>query len=55
VKGWDSFNHLNLVMAIEARWSMVFSDEEYKTMDRVDRIVSAIRGKLTGANPKGPS
>ena len=48
VKGWDSFNHLNLILALESRFQVAFPNEFLKTMTNVGDIVQQIK-TLTSA------
>jgi acyl carrier protein len=45
IKGWDSFSHLNLVMAIEMKFGVMFTPEELEGMKNVGDIVALILTK----------
>lgn len=45
IKGWDSFSHLNLVMAIEMKFGIMFTPDELEGMKNVGDIVALIRAK----------
>ena len=45
ISGWDSFNHINLVIAIESAFSVKFNTTELERMNCVDDIVSLIQQK----------
>jgi acyl carrier protein len=49
--GWDSVQHLNLVMAIEAQFSVVFEPEEIAAMQDLGAVARILESKLS---PKGP-
>jgi acyl carrier protein len=46
IEGWDSFNHINLVLAIQASFGVKFSSGELESMESVGDIVSLIKKKL---------
>jgi acyl carrier protein len=46
VSGWDSFNHMNLVMRIEEEFGIAFETEEIGRLGRVGDLVELTRQKL---------
>jgi acyl carrier protein len=46
VRGWDSFNHMNLIMAIEEEFSVSFSTKEIGQMGRVGDLIKLLQQKL---------
>lgn len=38
VESWDSFHHLNLILALEERFDVRFSSEEIAGMEKVDDL-----------------
>jgi acyl carrier protein len=46
VPGWDSFNHINLVMQIEEDFGLRFTTEEISTLANVGEFKSLIARKL---------
>jgi acyl carrier protein len=42
VKGWDSFNHMNLIMRIEEEFGITFKTEEIGRMGSVGALLEAI-------------
>jgi len=48
VESWDSIRHLNLVLALEERFSIQFSPEEMEQMQTIGQITSLVESKLTG-------
>lgn len=47
IQTWDSVNHLNLILALEQEFGLVFEPEEYEEMSNVDRIAHIVQGKLS--------
>ena len=45
VEAWDSFNHVNLVVALEEAFSVVFSSDEIANMRNVGDLVERLRKK----------
>lgn len=46
VDDWDSFNHINLIVAIEARFGIKFLTAELESMQTVGHLVDLIQTKL---------
>jgi acyl carrier protein len=46
VPGWDSFNHINLIISIEAEFRIKFQAAELETMHNVGALVDRIDKKL---------
>jgi acyl carrier protein len=46
VVGWDSFNHVNIIAAIEDRFNLEFRPGEIEKMRGVGEIVELIEQKL---------
>ena len=46
VAEWDSFNHINLIVAIEARLKIKFQTAELESLNTVGRMVDLIENKL---------
>ncbi|HEU5181056.1 MAG TPA: acyl carrier protein [Candidatus Polarisedimenticolia bacterium] len=55
VDGWDSVQHLNLVMAIEARFSVVFEPDEIAAMSDLGAVARILQRKLEGQGSKSVS
>ncbi len=51
VEGWDSFNHMNLVMRLEEEFSISFATEEIGCLANVGDLVKAVLAKK-GADKK---
>lgn len=45
VPQWDSFNHINLVIAIEGEFNVRFKTKEIKDMANVGDLVTLLRAK----------
>ena len=45
VEEWDSFNHINLVVALEEAFSVVFSSDEIARMRNVGDLVERLQKK----------
>jgi acyl carrier protein len=46
VPEWDSFNHINLIVAIEARFKIKFKSTELESLRNVGHLVELIEKKL---------
>jgi acyl carrier protein len=46
VEGWDSFNQVNIVVAVEAHFGVKFKTAEFETAQDVGELVSVIQEKL---------
>ncbi len=46
VDGWDSLSHVNLIVTIESRFSIRFSQKELLTFKNVGDLMSSIESKL---------
>ena len=51
LEGWDSVNHLGVVMELEERYGVSFSPEEMTEIISVAAIVAAIRTKVGSDGP----
>jgi acyl carrier protein len=47
VEEWDSLNHINLIVAIEARFKIKFKTVELESLRDVGHLVDIIEKKLT--------
>lgn len=45
LENWDSVHHLNLVLALEEKFSIEFSPEEIDQMRDIGKIVSLVAGR----------
>ncbi len=46
VPEWDSFNHINLIVAIESRFKIKFQTAELESMQTVGHLADLIQSKL---------
>ena len=49
VEEWDSFNHINLIVAVEQRFGIKFQTAELEGMLNVGHLVDLVRKKLATA------
>lgn len=47
IEAWDSFNHVNLLLAIESSFHIKFSTQDMESMQNVGDIADIIRKKLS--------
>jgi acyl carrier protein len=52
LENWDSVHHLNLVLALEERFSVQFSPEEIDAMHDVENIAAAVESKASAGNTR---
>lgn len=46
VPEWDSFNHINLIVAVESRMKIKFQTAELESMNTVGHLLDSIDKKL---------
>lgn len=46
VDGWDSLSHVNLIVAVESRFNITFSQKELLTFKNVGDLMTCIRSKI---------
>ncbi len=46
VPGWDSFNHINLIVATELKFKVKFNTAEIESLRSVGHLVDVIEAKL---------
>lgn len=46
VEGWDSFNHLNIIVAVETRFGIKIGSREIDTLRTVGDLVEVISRQL---------
>jgi acyl carrier protein len=49
LESWDSVHHLNLVLALEEKFSIQFSPEEIDAMHNVGKIAAVIQAKASAS------
>jgi acyl carrier protein len=52
VDGWDSFNHINIVVAIESHFHIKIHTAEVEELKNVGELVDLVQEKLTARKPK---
>jgi acyl carrier protein len=48
IEGWDSLSHLNLIIAVEAKFNIRFSENELLALKTVGTLCQIIEAKLSG-------
>jgi acyl carrier protein len=48
LENWDSINHMNLVLAIEEEFNIVFDDEEIVQITSLKSIENTLARKVSG-------
>jgi acyl carrier protein len=51
VESWDSFNQVNIVVGVEARFGVKFQTAEFETLRNVGMLVTLIQKKLERLKP----
>ncbi len=46
IDGWDSLSHVNLIVAVEMKFSVRFSQKELLTFKNVGDLVKSIENKI---------
>ena len=46
VEGWDSFNHINIVVAVEAHFGIKFHTSEIEELKNVGELVDLVAERL---------
>lgn len=47
IPGWDSFNHINLIMRIEEEFNIAFTTKEIGEMGSVKNLIELVEQKTT--------
>lgn len=47
VDGWDSLSHVNLIVTIESKFKISFSQKELLTFRNIGGLLDSIRSKIT--------
>jgi acyl carrier protein len=48
IDGWDSLNHVNLVVAVEKKFAIKFTTKEVNKLANVGEFIELIERKLAG-------
>lgn len=46
VPGWDSFNHINLIIQIEEEFGIKFTNEEVSSLENVGQLKKLVQEKM---------
>jgi acyl carrier protein len=46
IDGWDSFNHLSIIVAVETRFGVKIGTNQIESLANVGALVAAIKNKL---------
>jgi len=46
VEGWDSLSHVNLIIAVEMKFDIEFTQKEIRSFANVGELVACIESKL---------
>lgn len=46
IDGWDSFNHISIMVAVETRFAIKMTTAEIESLTNVGTLVAAIENKL---------
>ena len=47
IDGWDSFNHLSIIVAVETRFGVKMKTAELERLVNIGALVAAIQSKLS--------
>lgn len=47
IEGWDSFSHVNLILAVEMEFGIEFTTAEVRKMENVGELLQLIEKKVT--------
>ena len=51
VENWDSLNHIDLIVAVEARFGVKFTTKEVSSLQNVGQLARLTLGKLNNGQP----
>jgi acyl carrier protein len=54
IEDWDSFNHINLIVATEAKFGIKFQTSEIESLRNVGHFVELIEKKLAAQSSAAP-
>ena len=52
IEGWDSFNHISVIVAVETRFGIKMSTGEIDKLANVGALVAAVEAKLGMLGPR---
>jgi acyl carrier protein len=47
IEGWDSLSHVNLIIAVELKFNIEFTQQEIRSFSNVGEMEKCIENKLT--------
>ncbi|NPV39814.1 MAG: acyl carrier protein [Anaerolineae bacterium] len=47
IEGWDSLSHVNLMIAVELKFGIEFTQKEIRSFDNVGQMAACVQAKLT--------
>jgi acyl carrier protein len=50
IEGWDSFSHMNMIVAVEIKFKITFKQKEIYGFNNVGDLINSIQGKLPQSN-----
>ena len=53
IEGWDSFNHISVIVAVETRFGVKMTTAEIEGLANVAALVAAIESKLPKQGARG--
>jgi acyl carrier protein len=48
IEGWDSFNHISVIVAVETRFGVKMTTNEIEGLSNVGALVAAIERRING-------
>jgi acyl carrier protein len=51
IEEWDSFNQINIIVAVEAKFGIKFKTAEFETLKNVGTLANLVQEKLTLRTP----
>jgi acyl carrier protein len=46
IEGWDSLSHVNLIVAVESRFNIRFTQKELRSQKKVGDLILSIESKI---------
>ena len=47
IEGWDSLSHVNLIIAVEMKFDIEFTQKEIRSFSNVGEMAKCVDGKIT--------
>ena len=48
IEGWDSLSHVNLIIAVEMKFDIEFSQKEIRSFSNVGEMATCVESKIKG-------